>query len=192
MSQMRRPTGAWPAWVPLVAVALVLACDLLIELTHPGFAALAPIDEIAHLATAGVLLLGVGVGDRRTAGVCLAAAVLMDLDHLPGVLASGPEIADARPATHSLVVPAVVACAGLALPPAHRWIAFAVAGGFTLHLVRDLATGPGAPALEPFSGGSVTVPYVAYVVLLGAATAAHVVRVMGYDELGSASGSRSR
>ena len=80
--------------------------------------------------------------------------------------------AQGRPPTHSLVTPIVLAVAGLAV---RRWRSelFGCAVGVGLHLVRDIATGPGIPLAWPISGRAFEVPYPAYAALLvaGATTA---------------------
>lgn len=107
-----------------------------------------------------MLLAGLRVPAGRLP-VVLAAAVLVDLDHVP-LYAGVPGVAAAggRPLTHGLLTVAVLLLLGRRLPAA-RWAAL----GVCLHLLRDLATGPGVPLLWPLDL-VVRVPWAAYAVVL--------------------------
>ena len=151
-------TSRW--WAP-AAVVFVLADDLLLNSRGWSVPALGLLDEPAHLATAALLLASVGALRRtRPVLITLAASVVIDLDHLP-LYAGAPLGADGRPPTHSLFTVAALAAAGL-LAKRHRSDLLACAAGVALHLVRDVATGPGVPLLWPTSGRAVSVPYVGY------------------------------
>ena len=152
-----------PARTPLPAtlLAAVVLVDLLLARLQPGLVVIGLLDWTGHLATAGlVLLAGLRVPAARLP-VVLAAAVLVDLDHVPlyaGV--PGVEAAGGRPLTHGLVTVGLLLLAGRRWPAA-RWAAL----GVLLHLLRDLATGPGVPLLWPLDV-AVRVPWAAYAVVL--------------------------
>jgi inner membrane protein len=158
-----------------VSVAFVLADDLLISSRDWSVPALGLLDEPAHLATAALLIASVGALRRtRTVLVTLAASVALDIDHLP-LYVGAPMGAAGRPPTHSLLTVAALGTAGL-LVKRHRTDLLAAATGVALHLVRDLATGPGVPLLWPISGHDITAPYGTYAALLVVAAAAATVR----------------
>ena len=157
-------------WGP-AAVAFVLADDLLINSRDWSVPMLGLLDEPAHLATAALLLVSAGALRRnRPVFVTLAASVAIDLDHLP-LYAGVPMGAHGRPPTHSLLTVAALAGAGL-LSRRHRTDLLACAAGVALHLVRDLATGPGVPLFWPVSARAIEVPYPMYVASLLAAAVA--------------------
>jgi inner membrane protein len=60
----------------------------------------------------------------------------------------------------------MVLLAALALPRRTRWLLLGAAAGVLLHLLRDVATGPGVPLLWPLSDASARVPYWTYAVLV--------------------------
>ncbi len=95
--------------------------------------------------------------------------MLIDLDHVPLVLWGGPVTEfGGRPVTHSLATVAVLTAAALAVPRV-RLVAGGLAVGVVLHLVRDLATGPGVPLFWPLRPENVLVPYWVYALLVVAA-----------------------
>lgn len=155
----------------LALTAAVVALDglwaLLVGSTGPvtyGF-----LDEPAHLATCGVLLLAISAiaGGRpplRFVGAALIATVAIDLDHLPGLLGSHLITAGLpRPYTHSIgLIAALIAVAANLKRDQQRQIALGLAFGVSAHLMRDLATGPGVPLLWPFSDSVVKMPYAVY------------------------------
>ncbi len=133
------------------------------------------LDEPAHLATAwlGLAALVPRCTPRRAWWAALVAAVAIDLDHVPLYLTDGAFAVDGgRPPTHSLFLVGAVGVVALALR--ERWL-LGAAAGLLLHLVRDVATGPGVPLLWPLSDASARVPYWTYavVVLVMAAVAWH-------------------
>ena len=149
----------------------MLADDLLISSRHWSVPMLGLLDEPAHLTTAALLLASVGALRRgRPVLITLVASVALDLDHLP-LYAGAPMGAGGRPPTHSLATVAALAAAGLLLKR-RRSDLLACAAGVTLHLVRDLATGPGVPLFWPVSARAIEVPYPAYAAMLLAAGAA--------------------
>lgn len=160
-------TSRW--WAP-ATVAFVLADDLLLSSRDWSVPALGLLDEPAHLATAALLLASVGALRRtRPGAITLVASVALDLDHLPLYLGA-PMGAHGRPPTHSLLTVAALATAGL-LARRRRTDLLAAAAGVALHLVRDLATGPGVPLLWPTTARAIEVPYPPYAAVLVAAAA---------------------
>src|SRR4051812_534468 len=142
---------------------------------------MAALDEPAHLATAALLLAAAGtLRQSRAVLFALTASVAIDADHLP-LYAGAPMGAQGRPPTHSLVTPIVLAVAGLAV---RRWRSelLGCAVGVGLHLVRDIATGPGIPLAWPITGRAFEVPYPAYLALLVAAAAATTGRFRRFTQ----------
>jgi inner membrane protein len=127
------------------------------------------LDEPGHLLTAWLVLNAVPAARGRIWRWALLGAVLIDLDHVPLVLWGGPVTEfGGRPVTHSLATVAVLAAAALAAPRL-RIPAGGLAVGVLLHLLRDLATGPGVPLLWPLRPENVLVPYWVYALLVVAA-----------------------
>ncbi|MCW2608359.1 MAG: rane-bound metal-dependent hydrolase [Frankiales bacterium] len=148
-----------------VLLLLVLLLDLVVALVDPPLWLLGLLDEPAHLATAGLVLLAAGVVDSR-ALLVLAGSVGIDADHVPLYLGvPHVEAAGGRPLTHSLLTLAVLLLLGLRWP-ALRWLA----AGVALHLLRDVATGPGLPLLWP-ADVVVLLPYALYAAVLAGLTA---------------------
>ena len=148
------------------------------------------LDEPAHLLTAWLGLAAVGAMSSRfwpwisrIWPWTLAGAVVIDVDHLPLYLWDEPlHAAGGRPVSHSLTTIVVLLAVALA---ARRLRAAAVglAAGVFMHLVRDVATGPGVPLLWPLLDVNVLVPYRAYLavltVLAGAAAVSQWLGVKG-------------
>lgn len=154
--------------VPVGLLACVLFVDALLLRLDPGFVLLGVLDWSAHLATAALVLLALGVPWRAWL-VVLPSSVLLDLDHLalgvPGVEAAG-----GRPFTHSALT--VLVLLGVSL----RWRPLLlVTAGVLLHFLRDVATGPGLPLLWP-AGGAVLLPYLLYVSVCAGLAAVAVSR----------------
>jgi inner membrane protein len=136
------------------------------------------LDEPAHLLTAWVVLAALRFGGLRGwLPWILAGSVVIDVDHLPLYL-SAAEVAapGGRPYSHSLATLAVLALLATCARGRARSALLGLATGVMLHLVRDVATGPGAPLLWPLRQASVEVPYGAYLVVLVAAAAVATVR----------------
>ncbi len=154
------------------ALAIVFGADLLLRETWPPVAIDGVLDELAHAATTVVVLAAIRIRwDRQVALAALVASVLIDADHIPGALGHwvlGPE--NARPYSHTLLVPLVFALAAVAASGRRRALAVAVAAGVALHLFRDVCEpGPGssgAPLLWPFRTDMYTLPYALYAVAL--------------------------
>ena len=161
----------------IAALTAVLALDAVVVRNWP-LPVLGLFDEIGHLATAWVLLVAL-LPDRYRSLVpwALLGAVLIDVDHVPLYVWDVGTAADpqGRPITHSLTFVLVL----LALSRLHGRLRTPLSGlalGVLFHLVRDVATGPGAPLFWPFSGTSVLAPYSLYVGLLCLAAAWAVLR----------------
>lgn len=170
----RRPGRSRPAAPTAV---LVLSALLLVPLLDRVQAARSwptvvdgALDEPAHLLTA-VLLLGALSRwlTGRVARWALVGSVALDLDHVPLYLGWESIAAPGdRPVTHSLTT-VVLLLAATTTVPALRAAVLGLALGVGIHLVRDLATGPGVPLGWPLSDQSLTVPYQLYVLVLMAA-----------------------
>jgi inner membrane protein len=165
------------ALVPVGALALVVAVDAVARSREWPVLVVGLLDEPAHLATA-VIFLAAFLPRRALALLpwALAASVLIDLDHVPlylrGVLADAN---GGRPVTHSLTTVAVLLAAGAAFSRLRSPLV-GLALGVVLHLVRDLATGPGLSPLWPVNPAAVRLPYVAYLVPLSLVAALATVR----------------
>jgi inner membrane protein len=172
------------------ALVAVLGVDLLLAARRWSVPAEAVLDEPAHLLTAGLLALAVGVRSGRVLAWVLAGAVLIDLDHVPLYLGAEVTADGGRPVSHS-VTTVLVLLAAAGVWRAQRTRLAALALGVVLHVVRDLATGPGVPLLWPLLPGSVQMPYAVYLGLLVAALAAVAVRAWR-DGAGRPAGSPDR
>jgi mannan endo-1,4-beta-mannosidase len=157
-------------------VGAVFGLDLLWSLLvgSTGSAAYGLVDVPAHLATCAIALLAVATvaGLRlpsRFVAAALFASVAIDIDHIPGYMGwSGLTGSLPRPYTHSLVlVLALAAVAWLSRGRATRQICSGLAFGVSIHLFRDLATGPGIPLGWPAETGIAHVPYLFYALVLG-------------------------
>jgi inner membrane protein len=159
------------------AVAVVLALDVVIAARDWPLVVLGAMDELAHLATAWLFLTALLPG-RWSAAVpwALGDAVVIDLDHVPLYLwGVGNAMGAGRPVTHSLA--AVMLLLAAAAPSRRlRLPLCGLALGLLLHLIRDVATGPGVPLLWPLAERSVITPYENYVVALCLVTAGAVIR----------------
>ena len=166
----------------LAAFATVLLLDLVRNARYWPVPVDGLLDEPAHLLTAWLLL--VALLPRRRRDVlpwALLGAVAIDLDHVPLYLwGVGTATLEGRPVTHSLAFAAVLLlAAALATRMPGRRAAVPVAGlavGVLLHLVRDVATGPGVPLVWPVRDASVLMPYPVYAALLALVTAAAALR----------------
>ncbi len=160
-------SGRWPRWAPLVLVPAVLLVDAVQQARPWPVLVVGLLDEPAHLATAwlGLAALAPRPLPRQVWWGALTASVAIDVDHVPLYLTDGAfSVAGGRPPTHSLLV--MVLLAALALPRRTRWLLLGAAAGVLLHLLRDVATGPGVPLLWPLSDASARVPYWTYAVLV--------------------------
>ncbi|MGY1914987.1 metal-dependent hydrolase [Blastococcus sp. SYSU DS0973] len=129
------------------------------------------LDEPAHLLTAWLVVAALGRG-RSTREVVwvLAGSVAIDVDHLPSYLGwEGIDGDGSRPITHSLAT--ILALMALSAVRRIRTPVRCLAVGVSLHLFRDLATGPGVPLLWPMSPEAVGYPWGAHLAVLSGLTA---------------------
>lgn len=165
-----------------MALILIFALDAVSTATASSTAEIGVLDEPAHLATAGVLLLALVLLAGRVVSVpflaaALVASVALDLDHLPQYLGwNGLTEGAPRPYTHSLVTPVVLLLVAVAVDGRARQAALGAAFGVGAHLFRDLATSSGLVLLWPASSAAVRAPYLLYAAgLLSVAGAVVVV-----------------
>jgi inner membrane protein len=156
---------------PAIAVCLLLLLvfDWVSERTGPSFLPGGPLDEVAHLLTAVLLLQALPSRARaRIALPALVASVAIDADHIPQYVGHDfMTVGTSRPYTHSLLT--VMVLLGLALVARRRRdLMLGLALGVALHFFRDLAEGSGAgiPLLWPLSDGSLAFPHATYVALM--------------------------
>jgi inner membrane protein len=173
---MRYGTGTVGGAVP--AVAVIRALDAVLQARSWPVPVVALLDEPAHLLTAWVVLAAVpGSRPRPWLPWALVGAVVIDVDHLPLYLSSADVAAPGgRPYSHSLATLALLAVTAVVARPRLRTAVLGLATGVALHLVRDLATGPGVPLLWPLVDTGVRVPYVAYLAVLVAAAVSAAAR----------------
>lgn len=167
-------------WIgPLLLAGVALAFDALNRMVPFGLLSTGPLDEVAHLASAalGLMVLGLLVdAPRRFYVAALVAAVAIDLDHIPLYLGWFGDN-DGRPPTHSLTTVAVFAVAA-ALSRRHRAVLAGVVTGLVLHFARDIAEGPpGVRMLWPLDGRAWTASYWWFLGMIVAFTAARLILV---------------
>jgi inner membrane protein len=168
---MHPPNRSWASYLIWAATGLVFGIDALFRQYAVPLPVAALIDETAHVITALLLLVVLGVSRLQPfSSTALLASVLIDGDHLPmelgwDFLTRGTN----RPYTHSLLAAGtIVLCACLATG---RWrkAGLGAAFGLATHLLRDMATG-GVPLYWPLTQHLVVIPYGAYATLLVAAS----------------------
>ena len=179
--------------VVLAAAVVVAVADLVLRVgARPPLLVAGVLDEAAHAATATLVVLVLRpLLSGPTAAAAVVAAVLVDVDHVPGTLLGQSWLTDGvpRPYPHSLLTVALLA-AGAVLVRARggessrrrRLVGRLLAGaalGVTVHLARDLATGPGVALGWPLSSAAVTVPYVLYAGAVAALAVAGVLVAAG-------------
>ena len=166
-------------------VALPLALIFALDLAwgslgvSSGSVFFAVVDEPAHLATCALALAALLAVRRGPASpkfllAALFASVVIDFDHLPGLVGWGVFTAGTpRPYSHSLLTIAALLLAAALCGRRPRPILLGAGFGVAAHLLRDLATGPGVPLWLPFSTDPVRIAYAVYagLLLLGAAIA---------------------
>lgn len=148
----------------LLLIALILAIDATLLgsdwLPLHGMA-----DEASHALTAFIFLSAarrMGLRLRVVPGI--AAAVLIDLDHVPDILGLfSPPDGTSRPVTHSLSLVALLVVLAV-VNPKRRSLWNAAAVGLLSHLVRDLGTGA-VLFWWPVSANPVSLPYLAYLAI---------------------------
>ena len=164
------------------ALAAAAAALLLADWLHrqvgdsvfPGGA----LDEIAHLLTTLIVLwaLGPRICDRFLVPA-LVASVLIDLDHIPGIL--GHDFltrGTQRPYTHSLLsIVVVLVVAGLWR--SRRDVLLGIAIGLAIHFWRDMSEADaGVALLWPASDHSFTLAHTTYLIIMGVCAAVAAVR----------------
>ncbi|MGY1733365.1 metal-dependent hydrolase [Geodermatophilus sp. SYSU D01045] len=175
------PRGGWAGRVagaagPVLAVLCIVGLDLVMSARHRSVVVTGLLDEPAHLLTAWLALVAVGATSPRVWPWVLAGAVAIDVDHLPMYLWNEPLNADGgRPITHSLTTVLVLLAVALGARRV-RTAAVGIAAGVLLHLVRDVATGPGVSLLWPLRDTNLSVPYWAYLAVVGLLAGAAVLR----------------
>ena len=169
---VRVPVPRTPRFLHVAARVLaclsIVALDVILGARSWSIPATGLLDETAHLLTAWIVLNACARGRTRSWPWVLLGAVVIDVDHIPLFLWGVPvAAAGGRPVTHSLLtVLVLLAVAGVVLPA--RAVSTGLAAGVLLHLLRDIATGPGAPLLWPVYAGSLLVSHRLYLLLLGA------------------------
>ena len=134
------------------------------------------VDEPAHLLTAWLFLTALmPSGTHRLVPWALIGSMAVDVDHIPMYLWGVGTADGGRPVTHSLGFVIVLLATSL-LVPRLRIPLSGLGIGVLLHLVRDLASGPGVPLLWPAQDERVLVPYAAYVTTLALVTVAAALR----------------
>jgi inner membrane protein len=136
--------GSFRRWAcPILLAGVTWGFDGANRMIHYGPLSAAPLDEVAHLATAalGLLVLARFIDvPVRFYIAALVASVAIDLDHIPGYLGLlGDQ--NGRPFTHSLATVAVFAGAAMA-SRRHRAVLAGAAVGLLLHFARDIVEGP--------------------------------------------------
>jgi inner membrane protein len=172
---------------PAAGLGLILLVDGAQRAKAWPIPVLGLLDEPAHLITAALVL---GTVPRTVVRPVwpwvLIGAVAIDVDHLPLYLGvSGFTVDGGRPPSHSLAMVLLLLVG--AARPALRKPLLGLAGGVLLHILRDMATGPGVPLLWPLPE-SILVPYPVYVALMVLSTVGTTIR-LGLTSAGTPSGS---
>lgn len=163
----------WSARVlwPILLVAVVVGIDV-VSNAGSRSAQLGAIDELAHLATAilvMLLLIAILPTPLTMAFVlaALVASVALDLDHIPQYLGwQGLTEGTPRPYTHSLLTPLALCALAAVTGGRFRAVALGAALGVCAHLLRDLATANGVALLWPATSSALRMPYWTYVAVL--------------------------
>ena len=167
---------------PLLALAGVCALDAVQAARAWPVPVVGLLDEPAHLLTAWLALAALGLGGLRGGMSALLPWVLigsvaLDIDHIPLYLWGEPVAHHgSRPVTHAAVSVVVLLAVAALARGRGRTAAAGLAAGVALHLVRDVATGPGIPLLWPLDGTDVRLPYAAYLAVVVVAAAVALVR----------------
>lgn len=158
----------------VLAMALVLlVADQVLLHAGEGWLGEGPVDELAHLLTGALVLAALrGVVDRGFAAGLLVMSMLIDVDHVPGLLGldwltRGTD----RPYTHSLLTIALVGLAGVVWR-GRRSLLLGALLGIAVHLARDLSeSASGVPLAWPLSLRSFTLPHWTYLLAMSAVLA---------------------
>jgi len=160
---------------------VILCCDGVLAHVR-GVLLIGVFDELAHLATASIILVAVRRRQwlrqhSRETVVVLASAVLIDLDHVP-LYAGVPGISlGGRPYSHSLLTVAVLLLIAVGMPAFRRRWPLAMAAGVCLHLLRDVSTGPGVLLAWPVRDEEVLAPYHVYAAVCASAVVVATLRL---------------
>jgi membrane-bound metal-dependent hydrolase YbcI (DUF457 family) len=159
--------------VALACLATIAAADWVIHSRRPRWITVGFLDEPAHLATAGLVLVSLKPRSPEWAAGFMAGGALPDLDHVPLALSRvHPDIDDPRPVTHCLLaVSPLLLAARLCRPGPARDALAGAAAGTLAHFARDLAVGTGVPLLQPLSERHFKVPYLLYAGVVAALAA---------------------
>lgn len=135
-------------------------------------------DEAAHLLTGALVLAALPRAPRRGfAFGTLTMSVLIDVDHVPGLLGidfitRGTD----RPYSHSLATLALLGLGSIAWRSGRSVLAGAVVG-LAVHFARDLTESrSGVALLWPWSYHSYTLPHWSYLLVMGGIAAAAYLR----------------
>jgi inner membrane protein len=164
--------------VALACLATVAVADWTIRRRRPPWILVGVLDEPAHLATAGLVLVNLSPPTPEWAAGFMVGGALPDLDHVPLALSRvHPNIDDPRPVTHCLLAVSPLALAAALLPagPAKDMTAGAAAGTLA-HFARDLAVGTGVALFQPLTRRSLKAPYALYAAGLTALALRAVLR----------------
>ena len=178
-SGAQRPPGAQRVDVlPLLVAAAVLVLHLIAGARQWPPVVMGVVDEPAHLLTAWLILVALpgNLLKRRLGRWALVSSVAIDLDHIPLYVSDYEFSVDGRPPTLSLAFVLVVLAVSAFLRGNRRQRVVGIALGVALHLVRDLATGPGVPLLWPVYHSSVTVPQTVYLITVVSVAVVATVR----------------
>ena len=158
--------------VALACLATVVAADWTIRRRRPRWIVVGLLDEPAHLATAGLVLVNLRPRSTEWAAGFMAGAALPDLDHIPLALSRiHPSVDDPRPVTHCLLaVSPLFAAAALAGAGPARDALGGAAVGTLAHFARDLAVGTGVALFQPLVHSNLKLPYRLYAAALTALT----------------------
>lgn len=178
-----RPVWRLTSRLVLACLGVIAAADLVIWLSEPPLGLQALLDESAHAATGILALATIGVAFKPPIVLAvLAGSVLIDLDHVPGLLGSDVlQRGTPRPYTHSLLTVILVTAAVLLVPRPKRKLLIIAALALVLHFFRDMAEpgGPGVALLWPLSYRAYTIGYGSYAATLGLLAAIAVARRAG-------------
>lgn len=157
----------------LGCLATVAVADLTIRRLRPPWIVVGLLDEPAHVATAGLVLLNLGARSPEWSAGFMAGSILPDVDHVPLALSGIHRSLDnPRPVTHCLLVAAPLLAAARAVPArAARDAAAGAAAGTLAHFARDLAVGTGVALFRPLSVHHFKIPYPLYAVAVAALAA---------------------
>jgi inner membrane protein len=169
---------------PVLGLAAVCALDAVQAARAWPVPVVGLLDEPAHVLTAWLALAALGLAGLRGAPApllpwVLIGSVALDADHVPLYLWGEPVAHQgSRPVTHAAVTVVVLLLAAALSRSRLRTAAVGLAAGVALHLVRDVATGPGVPLLWPLDATDVRVPYAAYLAVVALAAAVAALRAL--------------